>query len=213
MGGYKLYFTGSPKSSRYSFHITEQYDGIISNTHIIDFKIDYLSQFKFGLKYQLIRLSSSNFPNWKNPSFVSDTTKFTYYDNSFYPYLSMYLSSKLVLDYNLLPLYYKFFEEPSYNFMPILQLSYEFGNPDYFKLAPSISFGLMELVEADEVVLDNLSLGFGGSMIRAYGRVVFISLGIEYAIVAGTDIKGTVISYGVKLDISKIGHQLSKLRR
>jgi hypothetical protein len=209
-GGYKLFFSGNPTTSNYSFQIYEQYKGLKSNSYQVNFMTDYLSKTKVGFEYQLINLSSHKYYNWEdisnpsNSSNQSDTSRFEYNYKYFYTYISYYLNRRLVLDWNLNQLYYKIANKFPAEYIPIMRLSYEFGPPNYLKLSPLITLGSSGLNKDSGTVI----LGYGGSFTWCYKKVVFISIGAEYLDGITYDFKGVSYHYSIRFDMIKLIKEL-----
>lgn len=208
-GGYRLFFSGYPGATDYTFQIHEQYNGIKSKPINVNFHVNYLSSIKFGLKYQISSLSSKKSSQWGELSPGSDTAILDIFSKSFQPFISFYITDRFVANLFFIQ---AFKRESPRTYLPIYQFCYEFGNPEYLKLAPTISIGNIQINSNDDNTSSPTLLGFGGTATRCYSNSIFLSISLEYNIGLGSGFSGFITSYGVVFDLNKIINDLFKIK-
>jgi hypothetical protein len=201
-GGYKIYFSGSPTSGIYRFQIQEQYQSVSSNSYDIEFKSNILSPTKLLYKFQRVGLTSKKFQNHDATS-NSNVYQYSPINDLF---LSGYLTKKLVFDFNIGSILYHRDSTYIKKYVPAMEISYEFGTPEYLSIAPYLAYG-----NYSNDYIHNISiLGYGLDMIFSIKSLMFIYFGEQYLHGIGNDINGSGFDLGLKIDVRKILHLLNE---
>lgn len=200
-GGYKIYFSGSPSSSIYRFQIQEQYKGVNSNSYEVEFKSNFLSRTKLLYRFQRSNLSSKKFP-------VNDTTsnlKSFRYSNSNDFFLSNHFTKTLVLDLNIGSFLHHRDSDYIKKYVPYMQISYEFGTPEYLILAPAIAYGSF----SNDYIHNATIFGIGIDFKFNINSAVFLTYGIQYLTGFRNGISGAASNFGLIVDLKKIIQKLN----